>query len=98
MIIRNLFATAWRIQRIIQESERERERKGKYHVKRNNVIVAVRRHARAMNRMSIRQLYNSYELDLLTETRRLSIYNITRTYVCRKQTPRIRARLMSAHM
>lgn len=43
------------------------------------------------NRMSIRQLYNSYELDLLTETRRLSIYNITRTYVCRKQTQRVRA-------
>lgn len=40
----------------------------------------------AANCMSIWQLYNSYELDLLTKTRRLSIYNIARTYVYRKQT------------
>lgn len=44
------------------------------------------------SRISIRQLYNSYELDLLTETCRLSIYNITRTYVCCKQTSKVPVR------
>lgn len=67
---------------IERESYKKKEKSITY-VRRNN--VAIREHDRVANCTSIWQLYNSCELDPLTETRRLSIYDNTRMYVCHKQ-------------